>query len=309
MLDGIRLRAHTRCVTVLLAPVGIGVVILGIAALTLLLAAVGVGIVLLGAYVMLILPDTVGGTVRLPGGFQFSSPRAGLPLIGLGVAAIVIAATVTPEPTAEPLTTTTPDPPPLFEDNFSTPTERRWADDVDTEGTGGRYTDGTYHIVAEREMGGGGVLVSARTRPAQDVHLTVDAHRVEGTANSGYGYGLFCRADGRDNLYRFTIWAQHSVIEKRIDGQSTNLGTSNRFTAPQDDARKRLDAVCRTIRGGRAVRLELRVNDEVILSPTDDDSPHTSGGGFGMHVALGGGGNIGDTVEVEFDNFKAVGAE
>lgn len=207
------------------------------------------------------------------------------------------------------VTTTTPEP--FFEDNFSTPGELPWVDDVDTEGTGGRYTDETYRIVAEREMGRRGVLVSARTASPEDVHLTVDAHRVGGTASSGYGYGLFCRADGQDTLYHFTIWAQHSIIAKRIDGQPTNLGTTDRVTAATlNEADKKLEAVCRTIQQRRAVRLEFWVDDKMILSATDDDSPITSRGTFGMHVALvPGGGNIGDTLEVEFDNFKGFRAE
>ena len=207
------------------------------------------------------------------------------------------------------VTTTTPEP--FFVDNFSTPGELPWVDDVDTEGTGGRYTDDTYRIVAEREVGRRGVLVSARTASPEDVHLTVDAHRVGGTASSGYGYGLFCRANGQDTLYHFTIWAQHSIIAKRIDGQPTNLGSTDRVTAATlNDADKTLEAVCRTIQRGRAVRLEFWVDDKMILSATDDDSPITSRGTFGMQVALvPGGGNIGDTLEVEFDNFKGFRAE
>lgn len=207
------------------------------------------------------------------------------------------------------VTTTTPES--FFVDNFSTPGELPWVDDADTEGTGGRYTDDTYRIVAEREVGRRGVLVSARTASPEDVHLTVDAHRVGGTASSGYGFGLFCRANGPDTFYHFTIWAQHSIIAKRIDGQPTNLGSTDEVTAATlNDADKTLEAVCRTIQRGRAVRLEFWVDDKMILSATDDDSPITSRGTFGMHVALvPGGGNIGDTLEVEFDNFKGFRAE
>jgi hypothetical protein len=209
--------------------------------------------------------------------------------------------------TTTEVTTTTPKPP-FFDDDFATPTERRWVDDFDAEGTGGGYTGETYRIVAEREVGRTGYLVSAQTAPREDVRLTVDAHRVGGTASSGYGYGIFCRADGWDTLYHFTIWAQHSVIEKRIDGQPTNLATTDRVTAARDDADKTLEAVCRTIKRGRAVSLEFRV-DDILLSATDKDSPITSSGTFGMHVALPGGGNAGDTLTVEFDNFKAFSAE
>lgn len=246
---------------------------------------------------------------------QFLLGLLGVVLLGAGIivhegSGTTLQAVTTPQTvtTPQPVTTTTPEP--FFEDNFSTPTERRWVADVDTDGTGGQYADETYRMVAEREMGRRGVLVSARTAPREDVHLTVDAHRVGGTASSGYGYGLFCRADGWNTLYHFTIWAQHSVIEKRIDGQPTNLGTTNKVTAAtRDDANKTLGVVCRTVQRGRAVQLEFWVDDTIILSDTDDTSPITSSGTFGMHVALPGGGNTGDTLVVEFDDFKAFRAE
>jgi hypothetical protein len=287
-------------------------VILGAAALTILLAAMGVGIVFLGAYVMLVLPETAGGVVRLPGGFEFSSPRAGLPLIGLGVAAIIIAATgvLGTSATPAPITTSSSqEPEPFFSDYFSTPSQRRWSVDAASEGTGGETIDETYHIFARREIGSSGVQVSARTvQNAKDLHVTADAHRVGGTAKSGYGYGLFCRSDGSGNLYAFTIWAQHSVIEKRSSfGGSTNLGTDSGVTAGyrENDARE-LEIVCETIRGGRAVNLEFLVDGKrIIHPPPDENDPYTSGE-FGMHAALGhGSGELGDTLEVEFDDFEA----
>jgi hypothetical protein len=205
------------------------------------------------------------------------------------------------ETTTEVATTT---PEPFFPDDFATPGTRRWEDDADTEGTGGRYTGGTYHIVAEREMGRRGVLVSARTAPPEDVRLAVDAHRVRESASLGYGYG-FCRRapDGWDTLYHFTIFAQQAVIAKSVGGQPENLATDPGITA--NDADKTLEAVCRTVQGGRAVSLEFRVGD-IIIPTTDEDSPIRRSGSFGMHVALlPEHGIIGDTLEVEFDNFKA----
>jgi hypothetical protein len=244
---------------------------------------------------------------------QFLLGLLGVVFLGAGI--IVREGSGTPQPTPQPVTTTAPEPPvtttapeaAFFKDDFSTPGTRRWVDDVDTEGTGGQYADETYRIVAKREMGRRGVLVSAQTAPREDVDLTVDARRVGGTARSSYGYGLFCRADGRDTLYHFTIWAQHAVIAKSIDGQRTNLATTSDVTAATlNDADKRLEAVCRTIQRGRAVRLEFWVDGKMILPATDKNSPITSSGTFGMHVALlPGGGNVGDTLEVEFDNFKA----
>lgn len=55
-----------------------------------LLALVGVGLVAIGALVLLRFPESPGGNVRLLG-LEVSSIGAGLPLIGLGVFAIVLA--------------------------------------------------------------------------------------------------------------------------------------------------------------------------------------------------------------------------
>ena len=80
--------------------------------------------------------------------------------------------------------------------------------------------------------------------------MTVKAHRVEGgSATDGYGYGLFCRADGQENLYAFTIWANHATIEKRIHGQAfqePGVPMTEVTAAPEGDSEKELQAVCRT---------------------------------------------------------------
>ena len=184
-------------------------------------------------------------------------------------------------------------------------------DDADTEETGGEYiTDDAgdaYQISAERAMDRWGVLAWPPRLEAENVHMTVKAHRVGGSATDGYGYGLFCRADGQENLYAFTIWANHATIEKRIHGSFKKLGTDDRATAaPEGDSEKELQAVCRTISGG-AVELEFWWDNQLILDPTDVDDPYT-GGNFGLFAALGQGqGSIGDTLVVRFDDFLAKG--
>ena len=208
--------------------------------------------------------------------------------------------------------TSTEEWPKISDDSFTTTGAKRWTDDADTEETGGEYiTDDAgdaYQISAERAMDRWGVLAWPPRLEAENVHMTVKAHRVGGSATDGYGYGLFCRADGQENLYAFTIWANHATIEKRIHGQaSKKLGTDDRVTAaPEGDSEKELQAVCRTISGG-AVELEFWVDNELILDPTDVDDPYT-GGNFGLFAALGQGqGSIGDTLVVRFDDFLARG--
>jgi hypothetical protein len=204
-----------------------------------------------------------------------------------------------PTTTAETPTTTAENI--VFTDDFDPPDERRW----DVEGTGGRYTGGAYQISAERVGGRSGVRASARI-PESDasIRISVDVRRIGGTANEGYGYGIFCRADGPDNRYAFTMWARHSVIDKFIDGRRVTLRTIDRVTAavPGDDTVKKLQAVCANVDGG--VDLQFSIDDKLILRTTDKDSPFTSGT-FGLHASLGmGGGNPGDTLELEFDNFE-----
>jgi hypothetical protein len=189
----------------------------------------------------------------------------------------------------------------VFTDDFDPPDERRW----DVEGTGGRYTGGAYQISVERVAGRSSVFALARS-PESDasIRINVDVRRIGGTANEGYGYGIFCRADGPDNRYAFTMWARHSVIDKIMDGRRVTLRTLDRVTAavPGDDTVKKLQAVCANVDGG--VDLQFWTEDKLILRTTDKDSPLTSGT-FGLHAELGkGGGNPQDTLELEFNNFE-----
>jgi hypothetical protein len=267
------------------------------------LLVVGVGVVILGTAVLLFLPDRPGGTISWAGA-QVSSKGAGLPLIALGVAAIAYSRTGDDDPA--PASTTT-EATRIFSDEFSNPGERRWKDDAQIEGTGGFFEEGVYKIRAERALGFSGVRAHPRIAPSrEDILVTVDAHRVGGTATSGFGYGLFCRSEGQANLYRFTIWASHTVIEKRRGGRSDILATDAGVTAKvEGDPVRELQATCRTVDGGRAVELSFRVGDEIPpLEATDPDNPYTRGLA-GLHVVLPErGDSIGDTLEVDFDNFE-----
>ena len=194
----------------------------------------------------------------------------------------------------------------IFQDHFATTGEKRWTDDADPDEMARRYTDGAYEISALRARDRWGVLAWPRGPVEENVHLTVKAHRVDGTATEGFGYGLFCRADGQANLYAFTIWANHATIEKRIDGQAHTLRTNGDWTAAVDgDTEKELQVVCTTIGRGSAVELQFWVDGDPKLAYTDKDDPYASGT-YGMYAALGKSkGNIGDTLKVQFDDFVA----
>lgn len=189
-----------------------------------------------------------------------------------------------------------------FTDDFSS-SKSGW-DDAGDSPIGGHYEGGAYRIFAERAPDRWGVSASPGIpASAADLRIGVSARRIGGSAAEKYGYGVFCRADGPDNFYAFTIWANHASIAKRVDGGYVPLGEPNPdvSSAVHGDGNKELRAVCTTV-GQRAVDLQFWVNDEIILSRTDREDPYESGT-FGVQVALGRAGPTGDTLEVEFDDF------
>lgn len=269
-----------------------------------LLAAVGVGVIVLGAIVLLLMPDRPGGTIGWAG-VQVNSAGAGMPLIVVGIVAVAVG--VGRGGDGNSTTSTTTEEAPIFEDKFSTPSDRRWSLDYDAAGS---FTNEAFQLSLERGVGEANVHATADSAPSdEDVRVSVKAHRIGGTATSGYGYGLFCRADGAGSMYRFTIWAHHAVITKRSASQGQDIATNADVTAlAEGDPVKNLQAVCATIDGGRAVDLQFWVNGEMKLRRTDDDEPFTTGT-FGLHAALPSHGqNAGDTLVVEFDDFKVTNA-
>jgi hypothetical protein len=268
------------------------------------LLVVGLAVLIFGAVILLFLPHRPGGTITLPGKVEVSSKGAGLPLIVVGIATVAYSAT--PNDDSGPSPTTSAAESKVFEDHFSTPGERRWEDNVEAEGTGGQFEDGTYRISVERIAGLSAVLATAapQSPPEDNVRIAVDARRVGGNATEGYGYGVFCRSDGQGNLYAFTIWANHATITKRAGGQGEDLSFSDDVSgASVGDEEKKLEAVCTTSRGGSAVDLQFFVDDKLVISDTDAEDPYDAGS-FGLDTRLSQGrGNIGDTLEVAFDDF------
>lgn len=277
--------------------------------MTILLAAVGAGVVILGAVVLILMPNRPGGTISWAG-VQVNSAGAGLPLIVVGIAAIAVAVSRTGASGSpdEPAGTTRQANSLLFDDDFSTPGGRRWEVTAGVGGTGGRYEDGAYRIVARRAAGGSAVYaVASLPEIERDVRVTVRARRIGGTAREGFGYGLFCRGRVPDTAYLFTVFANHSVIQKRVEGRGKVIGTTSKVKADaDDDPVKSLEIVCARADRGRAARLELSVNGSVIVDPTDRAQP-LEDGFVGLQVAMpGAGGELGDTLEVEFDDFKVM---
>jgi hypothetical protein len=143
------------------------------------------------------------------------------------------------------------------------------------------------------------------------VHITVDAHRVGGDARSGYGYGIFCRSDGSRNLYAFTIGC--SIPSSQSAASTAGLlpwvlVTRSLQRLRETPARSSCASVRPSIEG-RAAERQFWVNGELVLGPSRDTNDPYTRGAFGMHAVLGlVAGNIGDTLEVEVDNFES-GAE
>ena len=199
-------------------------------------------------------------------------------------------------------TTTTP----LFEDNFSSQGQG-WRD-VAEEQTGGNYVDGAYLIDAEKidpqESNRVGVIVSPANGPtAENVRIDVQVVETGGTAVSngkGYAYGIVCRAsEDLDDFYRFTYWpGGPSVhIHRRLDGVWTPLKENDDLRDVGDAPE--LQAQCVTTPEG-AVDLEFVVNGE---RTTATDNEALEAGAVGLNALLGPRTALGETLEVQFDNF------
>jgi hypothetical protein len=242
-------------------------------------------------------------------------------LIGAGISiaavllVIVIVAMISTESTSQDREDGNPTPedqtgdnPPTeaiaFVDDFSSQ-DRGWDDAEDTQ-TGGHYRDGAYYISAERiEDKYHSVLATPRdaASPAS-LRIKVNAHRVGGTARLGYGYGIFCKASGPDDLYVFTIWGRLAEIGKYSRGVYIPLGKETSVhSSVQGDTEKELRAICRNEPEQLAVNLQFWVNGDRILRLRDTNRP-LQRGSFGLQVTLGPSGDPGDTLEAKFDNFE-----
>jgi tetratricopeptide (TPR) repeat protein len=192
----------------------------------------------------------------------------------------------------------------LFEDDFSSD-EQAWPD-VGDEQIGGRYVNGAYQIHALKVASNPPrVMASPGKAPTpENVRISVEAQTIGGSATAGYGYGIFCKAEDLDNLYLFTVWADHARIEKVLGGQFYDLSdpADDVTTSVEGDEVKELQAVCANVPGKSAVELELWVDGNRKLECTDYENPLEEGD-YGLYTVLGRKAASESTLEVEFKNF------
>jgi hypothetical protein len=190
-----------------------------------------------------------------------------------------------------------------FTDDFSSNADR-WTSDP---GGGGSVEDGTFRVAWERAEDRWGVMASPSlsTTAPPNLSLEVDARRSGGDATDAWGYGLFCRANGPDNLYGFVVRGFQTRVEKRADGKYSYPEHANVATvrSPADRESQKLRATC-VDQGDDAVELSFWVDDELIGRWTDSEDPHRDGS-FGLLTTLATKeGELGDILEVEFDDFS-----
>jgi hypothetical protein len=195
----------------------------------------------------------------------------------------------------------------IVTDDFSTQ-KINWVDD--SHQAAGAYTrNGAYRLSVTGANG-----VSELARPSSATHglsdvtplnlsVTVDARKIAGAAQ-GYGYGFAFRADGGGNVYAFVLEDHAVAIQKWVGGGArvADSPAPVSTSAVHADAADRLQAVCVTAEGGRAVHLELWLNGKKLVDYTDRDHPYTKGY-LGLYVE-----SISDassTAGAEFDNFAA----
>jgi hypothetical protein len=270
--------------------------------LTLLLAVVGVGVVVLGAVVLLLLPDRPGGTIGW-GGMQVKSKGAGLPLIVVGLVAVGFALNRGHEDSAPaPPTDTAGSVRAAWE--FDPDSRNRW--------TAGTYAaEGTLQLQAHRTENSSVFASPPAGAPrVENAEFSVSARRVGGSAEKGYGYGIFCRETDSDTLYTFTLWANIAVLTRRVEGvvdPDVLAKTETLGAAQYGDAGLQLHADCASHDGGGTLDLKFWVTKDGkpegdVLEATDPTP--LDGSAYGLFATLGnGGGSPDDTLVVQFDDF------
>jgi hypothetical protein len=201
-----------------------------------------------------------------------------------------------------------------FVDDFSN--ERYGWEQASPGEPGGRYQDGAYLLNAEREDSAEGYSASVARPDVQpssaDLRIEVDARMVDDSAKQGRGYGLFCRGEGSQDLYAFSIWKNGAEIGKFTDGSYERLSSSEKSVSSRlRQASKRLEAVCRTTtQGGHpAVDLEFLVDSKPVAAVTDpkeEESGATAflNGRYGLLAIFGPNAPFGKPIDVEFDDFE-----
>jgi hypothetical protein len=184
---------------------------------------------------------------------------------------------------------------------------------------GGRYRDGSYYLTGAKEDAGDGfntVVAAPKNQSTSDgVRIKVDARMTGGgTAIFGRAYGIFCRGQGSETLYAFSVWKNGAEIGKNSSGLYERLSKVDQsVTSQAGEQFKRLEAVCRTTSQGNrdSVELEFWVDEKKILTATDPSDEGVGNplldGRYGLQLTFGSTGDAGETFEAEFDNFEISG--
>jgi hypothetical protein len=224
---------------------------------------------------------------------------AGVVLIGVIVAVVANSGTTAPPTTGASATTPPPANGVIFQDNFSSkasgwlPYQEDWT---------GRYTNGTYRISAPPSVSGDARVSSPRRASSvypsapPNILIEVQARRLP-ASDQNMSYGIACRIHGSD-AYVFTISNDHASIERygayELLKEAKILVNAN--------STNRLQAICASVKGEQAVRLEFWVNGKKAAETTDVGHPLPTGT-VGLVVG------IDQTKRVsmaEFDNFTVL---
>jgi hypothetical protein len=193
----------------------------------------------------------------------------------------------------------------VFQEDFSGRVSG-WTD-AGGERAGGHYTNGTYRICAEAVDEGGsagsGPLKESSLYPSapSNLRIEVDARRLTGSKDTGYG--IFCRAGRNLNEggYSFIIWNGFVSIAKYFDHSPWYSSFVDKPIPMLDaNATNRLQVVCSSTDRQQGVHLAFSLNGKLIAEWNDTDNTFPAGT-VGLLVATGP--DATTAVEAEFDNF------
>ena len=240
------------------------------------LLVVGLALIVFGAFVLIRMPLRPGGTIKTKW-FEVSSVGAGLPLIVLGVAAIVVARVDPFEP--DPSPTPTPNPQARYFDEYDGDRGRVW------------FEEGAMYFEAEQEA-------LRLVNVAQGVNANryrVRATHVEGTDE--YGVGLVCRQEVAGRYYVLAISSDgdYNIVEYEGGKPRSLIGGFQR-SGVVDRTVNTLEARCE---GEDPVTLTLLVNGTPAGPPVQDLEGPIERGAIGLRV-----GTPEPPVTVKFENFQ-----
>jgi len=225
----------------------------------------------------------------------------GVVLLLLLIVAIVANSGTTPSPTGAAITTSPPTKAVIFKDDFSSRASG-WEDDG-SKRIGGHYSNGSYRIYlgSANESVGRAPLNASSVYPSAppNLRIDVDARRLAGGQDTGYGVG--CRADANGNAYAFSIWDESISIAKLLDHDPWYIPLKDAgLNGLNQTEKSRLQAVCTSEQGQQAVHLVFSVNGRVVAEAIDTKDPFSTGT---VGLLVGTGPAAKTAVEAEFDNF------